>query len=533
MNETVGQFMTSRDAQEKCSKWIENVKNLHIYNENGKHKLESDSEETIDTDSEFTSVSKCDVKRRKLGVQLKSEKLNLVCEWRECEFSNKSMDAFVKHVANHVSELDIKITSDIEVYACLWSGCNYESEVDTDIMRHVNYHAFHSKLKCIGLNVRGRTKLPKCRRDTDWKNILDSLPPHECQWEDCAKNFNNYQLFLYHISIHVENNPRGNKVEGGISCLWTGCKSKYPSVYKLREHMRVHTKEKIIACPDCGSMFSSNTKFHDHCKRQIPLEVQGFQCSHCNKFYPTECILREHMRNHIFHYKCNMCNMSCESPSGLAKHVLYRHTTTRKFPCTMCTHAAKTQQDLDSHMSLHTTGSNYICNVEGCLYSCKNAYTLDRHVEKAHRLEIRWYCCHECPIKYRKSYRLTRHLIDAHHLQWLSGHRRFQYILEEDGCYRLQTVRYESIEDDENVNTAEKSHASKENNKEEKCVVKPEASKVDNEYDRSTKSMPTIQNILISIDEIDEHGNIIHSKIIETQETTELPPSAEPPIILT
>lgn len=45
--------------------------------------------------------------------------------------------------------------------------------------------------------------------------------------------------------------------------------------------------------------------------------------------------------------------------------------------------------------------------------------------------------------------------------------------------------------------------------------------------------MPTIQNILISIDEIDEHGNIIDSKIIETQETTELPPSAEPPIILT
>ena len=53
------------------------------------------------------------------------------------------------------------------------------------------------------------------------------------------------------------------------------------------------------------------------------------------------------------------------------------------------------------------------------------------------------------------------------------------------------------------------------------------------ENEESRKSMPTIPNILISIDEIDEHGNIIDSKIIETQETTELPPSAEPPIILT
>lgn len=51
--------------------------------------------------------------------------------------------------------------------------------------------------------------------------------------------------------------------------------------------------------------------------------------------------------------------------------------------------------------------------------------------------------------------------------------------------------------------------------------------------ENSAKPMSTIPNILISIDEIDEHGNIINTKIIETQETSELPPSAEPPIILT
>lgn len=160
MNETVEQFMTSRDAQEKCSRWVENVKNSTIVNENGKHKLESDSEETIDTDSDFTSVSKSDAKKRKVAVKLKSEKLNLVCEWKECEFSSNSIDSFIKHVATHVTQLDIRITPEMEVYACLWSGCIYENEIDVNIIRHVNYHAFHSKLKCIGLNVRGRTKLP-------------------------------------------------------------------------------------------------------------------------------------------------------------------------------------------------------------------------------------------------------------------------------------------------------------------------------------------------------------------------------------
>lgn len=47
------------------------------------------------------------------------------------------------------------------------------------------------------------------------------------------------------------------------------------------------------------------------------------------------------------------------------------------------------------------------------------------------------------------------------------------------------------------------------------------------------KSMPVISNILISIDEVDEKGNVIKREIVETQETNELPPSEEPPLILT
>lgn len=84
------------------------------------------------------------------------------------------------------------------------------------------------------------------------------------------------------------------------------------------------------------------------------------------------------MRNHIFHYKCDICGMTCDSPSGLSKHVLYRHSTTRNFPCTMCSHAAKTQQDLDSHMIIHRSKTNFACEFEGCIYTCKNAYSLER-----------------------------------------------------------------------------------------------------------------------------------------------------------
>lgn len=77
-----------------------------------------------------------------------------------------------------------------------------------------------------------------------------------------------------------------------------------------------------------------------------------------------------------------------------------------------------------------------------------------RHIERAHGLETRWYCCHECPIKYQKSYRLTKHLIETHQLQLPSGHKRFHYIRDQDGCYRLQMVRYEAV-DEENISPVE------------------------------------------------------------------------------
>lgn len=102
---------------------------------------------------------------------------------------------------------------------------------------------------------------------------------------------------------HVENNPRGNKVAGGIQCLWNECQGKYVSLYKLKEHMRVHTKEKLIACPECGTMFASNTKFHEHCKRQIPLEGIVFKALleiYVQVFFSSLLELKFYLFNNIF-----------------------------------------------------------------------------------------------------------------------------------------------------------------------------------------------------------------------------------------
>lgn len=62
------------------------------------------------------------------------------------------------------------------------------------------------------------------------------------------------------------------------------------------------------------------------------------------------------------------------------------------------------------------------------------------------------YMCHVCNKIYSMGATLTRHLKDQHNIQWQSGYSRFRYKLEPDGYFRLQTVRYDSIELVEELN---------------------------------------------------------------------------------
>jgi hypothetical protein len=60
--------------------------------------------------------------------------------------------------------------------------------------------------------------------------------------------------------------------------------------------------------------------------------------------------------------------------------------------------------------------------------------------------------CHVCNKIYCQGSTLSRHLKSKHNFQWPSGHSRFRYKLDSDGYYRLQTVRYESVELIEQLN---------------------------------------------------------------------------------
>ncbi|XP_069732514.1 histone H4 transcription factor isoform X3 [Phaenicophaeus curvirostris] len=225
------------------------------------------------------------------------------------------------------------------------------------------------------------------------------------------------------------------------------CDCTFKGRCKLREHLRSHTQEKVVACPTCGGMFANNTKFFDHIRRQTALDQQRFQCSHCSKRFATERLLRDHMRNHVNHYKCPLCDMTCPLPSSLRNHIRFRHSEERPFKCDYCDYSCKNLIDLRKHLDTHSKEPAYRCEFEACSFSARSLCSIKLHYRKVHEGDAEpRYKCHVCDKCFTRGNNLTVHLRKKHQFKWPSGHPRFRYKEHEDGYMRLQLVRYESVE---------------------------------------------------------------------------------------
>ena len=105
-------------------------------------------------DSDKTQDSVAKLSRKKY---FKDEKLVLDCEWDDCDESFSLVTEFVEHVSRHVTEAEVRgpgAEADTEdVFGCLWAECGFESPSSEEMVRHINFHSFHTKIKCHGYNM--------------------------------------------------------------------------------------------------------------------------------------------------------------------------------------------------------------------------------------------------------------------------------------------------------------------------------------------------------------------------------------------
>jgi uncharacterized C2H2 Zn-finger protein len=226
-------------------------------------------------------------------------------------------------------------------------------------------------------------------------------------------------------------------------CRWKDCSFEGRNRSKVLEHCRSHTGEKVVSCPKCGSLFASNSKFKDHLVRQQNFESSTFSCSICYRTYPTERLLREHVRRHINTLKCPYCDLTCNGPSRLQHHIRFRHNTITSHQCPVCQKGFKTPHCLGEHLESHGQKSMK-CSISGCKYAGKTLKALQHHLKKVHMPQQSQYCCHICGQCFPEGLQLSTHLKAIHGFSLPPGHSRFRYVTGCDGLKRLQTVRLDA-----------------------------------------------------------------------------------------
>uniref|UniRef100_A0AAY4AHV2 C2H2-type domain-containing protein n=1 Tax=Denticeps clupeoides TaxID=299321 RepID=A0AAY4AHV2_9TELE len=381
------------------------------------------------------------------------------CAWASCAFSGSRMEDMSEHMSLHLREhLGGRDTmEELDDYACLWEGCEFLAMGSPrELVVHAHFHIFHAKLKFLGEQLlQSHPQRPSCSQGLHNSNLIPELLSEgfACQWEHCDSTFDNAEWFYRHVDMHAqcaELQPLPDQ-QHALFCSWRGCDAFFKIKYRLREHLRSHTQERLVACPTCGCMFSSNTKFFDHMHRQAQ-PVDSLTCEHCEKGFANERLLRDHVRQHVNHIKCPLCDMTCTSLATLKIHIKFRHCDERPFPCDFCESSFKNQHDLRKHMETHNEGAGYHCSVEGCSYSSRMAHTMSQHYKRVHQgTMVSRYKCHLCDKTFSWGYTLTLHLRKKHDLKWPSGHARFRYKEDEDGYLRLNMVRYETVEVTEEI----------------------------------------------------------------------------------
>ncbi|XP_077597362.1 histone H4 transcription factor [Stigmatopora nigra] len=387
--------------------------------------------------------------------RLQKTLMKLECEWGSCQESFSQMESFCKHIELHLQAMDMADESEEDPEGernCLWRDCGFCSvEGLGEFRRHLFFHCYHNKLKQLGQKVlNGQTEIGTCSMGFQNHNMIPEIPDNFiCLWEECEQSpFENPEWFYRHVELHSLSIdiPAGD-CEFPVRCGWKDCEATAKGRSKLREHLRSHTQEKVVACPGCGGMYANNTKFFDHIIRQSAMEGQRFQCSHCSKRFATERLLRDHMRTHVSHYKCPLCDMTCPSPSALRNHIKFRHSNEKPYSCEYCEYSCKTLVDLRKHLETHRIEPGYHCDVSGCSFTSRTLGTMKIHHQKEHEGNfIARYKCHVCDQCFTRGNNLTVHLHKKHQFKWPSGHPRFRYKEHDDGFLRLQLIRYESVE---------------------------------------------------------------------------------------
>ena len=117
---------------------------------------------------------------------LQDEQLILICEWQASEVCGQlfqghgasTMEQFFSHVAEHAGQVEV-VSKEAELsITCNWEDCGFETGDQKEMLRHIYYHSYHTKIKCLGANLIEKQALQGCQLPPDTRYVFHSI--HKC-----------------------------------------------------------------------------------------------------------------------------------------------------------------------------------------------------------------------------------------------------------------------------------------------------------------------------------------------------------------
>uniref|UniRef100_A0A663NCR1 Zinc finger protein 335 n=1 Tax=Athene cunicularia TaxID=194338 RepID=A0A663NCR1_ATHCN len=289
-----------------------------------------------------------------------------------------------------------------------------------------------------------RRFLGKKYRKYYYKSPKPLMRPYLCRI--CGSRFLTHDDLRFHVNSHEANDPQLFK------CLQCSYRSRRWS--SLKEHMFNHVGSKPYKCEECSytSVYKKDVIRHstvhsrDRKKRaDPPPKLNSFPCPVCNRIYPMQKRLTQHMKTHSTEkpHMCDKCGKSFKKRYTFKMHLLthIQAIANRRFKCEFCDYVCEDKKVLLNHQLSHMNDKPYKCNF--CKYSTFREDFLVSHMAVKHTGGKPFACefCH-FTTKHKKNLRLHVHCRHADSFEeWAQRHP------EEPPCRRRPFFTLQQIEE--------------------------------------------------------------------------------------
>uniref|UniRef100_A0A8C6SMT4 C2H2-type domain-containing protein n=1 Tax=Neogobius melanostomus TaxID=47308 RepID=A0A8C6SMT4_9GOBI len=235
-------------------------------------------------------------------------------------------------------------------------------------------------------------------------------------------------------------------LSGNFPC--SVCNLQCSSLFKLQEHMNLHTGARPYYCAECGKRFSQIHNYRVHLRSHARAKTRQPKCRICLRRFMTETDLKYHLSMNHFEdkfYECDRCKRIFSCLKECEHHIEF--SCMRKVMCEKCGRFFPKEKLLKRHLETKMCYSNLKCTECPQVFAKKNA--LLKH--SFSHLGLLPYTCVRCRCHFRLARLYLRHQCKPQSIhcvaclrEFLNDHD-FQQHKKDTGCWGNQDSKGDEI----------------------------------------------------------------------------------------